>query len=762
MPVYLRNLIFVCMCFSGSWVCAQSSSSGAEQRRLADGLYAREFHDLALIEYQKLIQAEPAPKELDVIYYRAGESAGRTGQAELSLVYFKKAMEAGGQSIASQRSRYRLADAVYRKGETAEAESLLRELVGQEIDRSIDAPVRFTLAQILETSKPSEARALYDSLIRDYPKNPLSSYAALRIAALFEGGIDAKRSAYEKALVNPPSRDFEIEVLWSLAALEVSSKNVEAAADLYWKLWVTFPDSARVRGGMIHLAWAQLQAGNYEKALTLSSNTSETRKVSDGDTWLYLNGMSYLNLDKKEESSESFQSLLDTYPKSRFRGIAVYELASTYAERGEHEKVVAFASDLQQVPGREIDGLWMLAESSRGAGDTRQAIELYTRIVHQYPKHERAADSLYFRALLLVESGQENVAAEALADFHRRYPLDPRSLDALEQSGNLLVQAGEVKAGLAKWDTVLSIEPSKELLLKVALVEIRLESFDFAQKHLLAFLELKPEGAPLATGNYWLGVLFDQQAEPKQAQAYLESALEGELKDQWLVPARMRLGKSYYREKNSKKALETFLPLLGSISGKNLSDTLLLWLLSVAEETDQGHAIDQIATEMIKEYRKNVINELGQYALATQLEKMDKLQESINAWRSGIAFQSKSVDSVVAHLKLADLLLKTKDFDAAIKNYEEATRLASVLEEAHLQILGMMGSGKVRYAQAEWNGAAKHFMSIAVLFDDSELSPEALVRAADAFEKAGEASKAKQTIDELQKRYPDFQKSETP
>lgn len=744
-------------CFQGT---LHAQLSGAEQQRLADGLYARGLYELALVEYQKLITLDPAPENLDLLLYRAGESAMRSAHPDKARQYFADAIRINDTGVAAQRSRYRLADEAFRARDFVTAEKLLRELMAQDLDPAMDAPVRFTLGQVLESrNQLPEALNIYTALVADYPAESLSAYAALRIAALSKGGLDEKRSAYEKALKNPPSRDFEIEALWGLAALEVSAKQPQSAADLYWRLWENFQDSTRVRGGMIHLAWAQLQAGDFEKALILSAATPDTRKQADADTWLYLDALCYVNTDKAKAAQVQLEKLLTAFPKSRFRSSAAYELAVLYAAQGEHEKVLTYRADLEQVPGREVEGLWMLAESARASGQNRQALQLYTRISHQYSAAPRAPDALYFRALLLVQTENPATAAEGLVQFASRYPKDPRAPQALEQAGDLLVQAGQLAAGLTQWDNALISYPDlpANLWFKIALLEIRLEKDAAARKRLESVLTKNPDASQKAGAHYWLAVLYEKQGEDAKAQAAFSTALEGDLKAEWRNPARMRLGQSYLRNQEPEKALNAFLPLLGTAQEKELSDNLLLWLLPVAQEKADRSGAEKIATAMVQEYRQSVTRELGYYALAANPGGLDKTQARIDALQKGLAFKSESLEAAEAHLALAGLYLSVKEFEPAFNQYSEATRLASVLEQGRMQAMGMMGSGEVRFAQEKWADAAKYFMSVAVLFDDPELSPEALRKAADAFRRAGDPAKASAAEKEIQTRYPQAQ-----
>ena len=758
MTAFFRSIPFLCLIcvFGGSF--GRGELVEGEQQRLADGLYARGLYDLALVEYQKLILGEPQPSNLDVLYYRAGECASRTGKGIRAEEYFEEAVRIGGRSVAAQRSQYRLADRAYRNGNIEEAAKQLRDLQQEDLDPSIEVPVLFTYARILESRKQNaEALEIYEDLLQEYPEDSLSVYAALRVAALSSSGEDVKRASYQKALENPPTRDFEIEALWGLAGLERRVKNYPEAATLYWRLWTKFPDSTRVRGSMIHLAWAQLQAGEFKKAQELSRQTSEARKAPDADTWLYLDAVSYEQLGDSEAAIQSFETLLEDYPDSRFRSVAVYETAGNYAAKGEHTKVLAYSKELQQIPGREAEGLWLLAESARGAGETRQALQTYTRIAHQFPDHEKAPDALYFKAQLLVNTGDAEDAAQALSDFRKQYPEDPRSLQALEQAGDLLVKSGQLNAGLEKWVEVLdsSEESDVDMEFKTAMLEIRLEHFAKAQQRLEELLAEDLSPSERANSTYWLGVLLDRQGENEAAQQALEAAISEDLKAEWRDAARMRLGQSFIRSDQPEKALDTFRPFLGTAEESELSDSLLLWLLPAAVSRENPKVAIDLSKAMTNEMRKPATRELGYYALAEAESRMGNPEKAVKAWEKGLAFDSGTLEAAEAHLKFADFLLEQENYPKSFTHYSEASRLASSLEEERYQALGIMGSGRVRMAQKNWPDAARYFMSVAVLYEDPVLSPEALRSAETAFRNAGQTANADAARKERETRYPE-------
>jgi TolA-binding protein len=71
--------------------------------------------------------------------------------------------------------------------------------------------------------------------------------------------------------------------------------------------------------------------------------------------------------------------------------------------------------------------------------------------------------------------------------------------------------------------------------------------------------------------------------------------------------------------------------------------------------------------------------------------------------------------------------------------------------EARMQI------GEVEEARGNYENAAKSYMSVAVLYEDPDVTPHALERAYQAFQKAGDQPQASKTLSELKTRFPNYQ-----
>jgi hypothetical protein len=110
-------------------------------------------------------------------------------------------------------------------------------------------------------------------------------------------------------------------------------------------------------------------------------------------------------------------------------------------------------------------------------------------------------------------------------------------------------------------------------------------------------------------------------------------------------------------------------------------------------------------------------------------------------------------DKAKAHLMMAETLIGAGDGAAAKQHAEEALRLQP---EGRVNAEARLVNGRALLAQDRFDDAARAFMAIALLYDEKDLTPQALVLAEQAYRRAQNIPDAERAREELQRRYPDY------
>jgi TolA-binding protein len=74
--------------------------------------------------------------------------------------------------------------------------------------------------------------------------------------------------------------------------------------------------------------------------------------------------------------------------------------------------------------------------------------------------------------------------------------------------------------------------------------------------------------------------------------------------------------------------------------------------------------------------------------------------------------------------------------------------------EGRLNAEARFVSGEIYFSEADYESAARAFMSLAVLTDDPEITPRALKRGAESYRRAEKDSEADNALKELGQRFP--------
>ena len=98
-----------------------------------------------------------------------------------------------------------------------------------------------------------------------------------------------------------------------------------------------------------------------------------------------------------------------------------------------------------------------------------------------------------------------------------------------------------------------------------------------------------------------------------------------------------------------------------------------------------------------------------------------------------------------------DAQLGLKQYDNAQKSADETLQLQP---EGTLNARARLLGGRILYGRGDYEQASKAFMSVSVLYDDPDITPQALRLAADSLEKAGKSAEAIKATEELKSRFP--------
>jgi TolA-binding protein len=329
-------------------------------------------------------------------------------------------------------------------------------------------------------------------------------------------------------------------------------------------------------------------------------------------------------------------------------------------------------------------------------------------------------------AISLQNDNQPLAAADAWKAVQAQAPSgSPDQQVALESLGLIYAHGGPPQAALMA-------QTFRDLLTK------------FPQTKLRAL-------AAFSVGDY----LFTQR-DYAGAEPYLLQARAAD-PAQWNQSATQRLALAAYGRKDWAKLLN-YVQDYGAIPGADKATPLpapLFYALAQNAQTGGNLAVAEGAYK-----RVTVAPDAGDLQ-APAWWQLGQVEAALKDWPDAVSsyqrYQQLKPDAAKATKVL--LALGRAQLGAGTLDVAKTTAQQALLQEPEgpNSAAARMLLAETSYAAGSYAEAARMFATLALLFDDTQIAPQAMSRAADSFEKAGDVKSAADWRAKLQAKYPQFQ-----
>ncbi len=735
-----------------------------EQMLFADGLYARGMYEMAMTEYLALAREAPSFEKLDIVLYRIGECYRRQENVAAADRFYLRVSREYGDSAYALRADFRRAELFITTGKYLDAVNLFRALTARNPPADIAAGAEYYRGYASKRLLLlADAEQAFRSVMERYPDSPFASYAALELGDLYKDEQDRKgdvEDLYRQAAEKPATAAVGAEAVFQLAERKFREGAYDESAEAYARLLKEYAGESRAREAKLQAAWAFHHAGRHADALTLCEEAlkDKERRHEESD-WLYLAANCRRQLQQTDEARHAYRQLIDKYPRGRLAPLASYELALISFRDEQFDEAIREAEKIKPAPEIEIDLHWLLAESHAALDRHAEAEKQYRAIIDQFAESPQAPKAMYRLGRLLQKRGEYKEASQLLRRLAKDHPKDDTAPHALFSSAFCRVMADEYKEAVKDWEQLLKSYPKSELVeetqYQLALARIQLDQDKPALAALDDFLKTYPKSVFGAEAHYWRSILLDKAGRMDDAERALREASKRKPDKGLDEKIRFRLAMILQRQDQPDEAAHLIQELLGTPARENMPPSLLEWLAVHRLREEKFSDASRAAEELIAMADTPAWRQIGYYLLGRGRTGEKRDNEALKAFEQSLNEDARTREGADAALYLGELNRKKKKYEEAGVYLERAAELASEPDLMDIRARSYYGLGQVAQAKKDWDRAARYYMSVGILFDDPELTPECLYQAAQAFGESGEDKKKRDTLAELSKRYPE-------
>ena len=719
-----------------------------------NGFYAQKMYDLAVPKYEQFLAQRSAGAERQAALFRLAESLRALKRNTEALAAF--------QSLVTEfRTGEFLGPGAYRLGEM--------QYAAQNYDAAAEA--FRTAAHHVRDAKLRLVAKFYEGRALDGANRKLEALSAYRDVAAEESD-------------NP----YRERALFELADADARAGLTDGAFRQFSKLAGTAKNPAVRAGASVKAGLLAIDAKDYTAARPLLESAAAMKELS---AWRVAAGIGLLRLDYEEDNYAAVAARADQLINEASGGSRADILllaANARRQLGEHAKALSLYDRLvaaypdsaaakeagfhrlvslvsQNDPRSEAQIDSFLANAANPADRARASL-LKAEMLFERKDYENAeklyvtgtrdpdmgkyrADALYKLAWCRLQQKKYDSAVATLTEFLGQYPRAPQVSAAFMQRALAQLQTGQMEEALNDFGAIIEKQkdaPEREsAMLQRALVLGKLNRSAEMSEAFARLLAEYPETKAAGQANFWTGyAAFDakkyREAVPAlEAARKLDAAKYGERASVRLLLAH------YYLEDRAAAAKEA-----RALGAEKSPAEVRQWLgLSALEAGDFAEAREFLeplgtAEEADNELRFSLASaQAGAKDPAAARATLDKLLPRLH----------EPKEKAKAHLMLAGALIDAGDGEAAKTQAEEALRLQP---EGRVNAEARLVNGRALFAQNRYDDAARAFMAIALLYDEKDLTPEALVLAEESYRRAQNIPDAERAREELQRRYPDY------
>lgn len=738
---------------------AQSGDHIREVLERANNFYSRKMFDLAVPEYEMFLISSPSGEGRDAALFRLAECHRMLGNIPASRAGYEKLVMEFQKGEFAGAGAYRLGEFLFGEKIYEAANTQFQTAARESKDDEVRLTALYFSARSLDYLKrENEAREAYGRVLAVEGKNPYREYALMAAA-----DIDARTGQKERALEGYQELEksakspMDVEAAVKAAAVATDLGKKDLAIALFDKVTADPGAGDWKSAAIIGAMRLRYQGSAYKDVVAMAATVdqlpSETRPEA-----LQILAASQRQLGNNLEARKLYDRLLKEFPESAPSGDARFQrLVSLYALKDKNlpAEVDAFLEKTTN-PKERTQALLLKAETLFKLGDYAGAGKVYDSLLVRDLAEDLRADALYKLAWCLAATGDHPAAVSVYSEFLSKFPDHKLASTALAQRALSRQESKAFDGAIEDFDTIAMKYPgTKEhelALQQKALIfgqQQKYPEMSLAFEKLLAEF---PKSAAAAQANFWLGWAAFEQKDYKGAIPKLETARTLDAA-QYGERASLRIILSYYymedRESVAREA--------AAYKGGNLPAEITLWLAS--HYVDDGNYAKAEALLLPLTGNPAALTPDAWINLAESQIRLGKFQAARGPTDKFLETARDSATRARGLMASARINLGLKKYPEASANVEEALLLQP---EGRMNAEARLLQGDIQLSEGNPEAAARSYMTVAVLLDDSSITPRALQKAADAYQRAGNRFEAEKALAELRQKYPDFQKSSKP
>ncbi|KJJ83277.1 hypothetical protein OMAG_002852 [Candidatus Omnitrophus magneticus] len=738
-------------------------SQEKEEFEFANGLLSRGMYGMAHDAYKKFIDTYPESSFAMAAYIRLGESSFFDKKYEAAKDIFQNFLAKYPSSESTLEAQFRLAESCFFLKDYDTAKEYFIRLKEPATPVSLREASLYYLGTIyFKENSNNNAVEIFEAFLKEFPSSEYAPYSALTLGNIHIKSGDTTNAvrAYQEAL-NTTNVSLASQANFKIAEAYYLAGNYTESEKFYKKIAVSdnAGDNTITEKAIAGLVASLFNAEEYEKVIQITQELLPkvtTPGIKSTVEFILANSLLYTN--KFNDAIKAYDSINKQYPDTDIAKKSAVNSAWAFYKTGDYTTTLARANDLSaSYPTFRDEAVFLKAKTLLSMKDKNGALAAYNEISENYKNSKFYKEALYEIGTINDTPDTQDTAHKYYNMFIDAYPSDDRSPVLLFKMTQNELAVERYKQALEYCEKFLSQYPSNSLkeniLYQKGAIHIKTQNYS----ELITTYELLLKDFPNSDVKdyvfFWVAQAYQNRQEWDKAinfyseiMVYPKERLHGQALD----------SKAYcfFMKGDFKSAIDILYNLAIQKQNFSMAESSFKWLINELFKIDDYDRLLKILDIFEKKYPESDKDGSIAYIYGESLSAKGEYDKALIIFTKGTRKNAE-------HPYIERLYLGAARCAIAKKEYPSALDYLSKTIEVHKDTATAMEArfeiGNVHFEMGQYEEAGKAYMMAGILYDDKELSPAALFKSGEAYEKAGMTDKAKDAFLEITKKYPESQ-----
>lgn len=744
----------------------KKSSKDLELIDFANGLFQRNFYDMALSEYKKFVASYPDSDYLDDAYFGIAESLFFLKSYQKAIGAFNSYKEFYPQGEKIFISNFRLGQSFFYIDDFDNALIHLNQVDINKLEKEFIPAFYFYEGKIL--SKQKKAKEAYDALEKVIKTDPPNDYVFLAYVELAELSNESEDYVhaidfYQKAYASTKEEERKAISLYKQGEIYILIKRHKEAVKTFQEVMKKYPQTDIAFDAFSNLLVSLYNLEEYESLLSMYE---AHRKEFAGKDAAKLFKLYYILATAHVQLGNFIGALTVLDDALSLEGLSPDEVHKALIKKTEilvkiqkFDIALSILTDQLAESALEPDNLLFLkAESLYGMGNYQEAFELYQEIRTKYPQSSLNDESLYSMAHAKSKLTHLTEAADLFLNYFETGQDIHKKEEALYNLILIERDLQDLKKTIQYAETFVatfreSVKQERILFLLGTLYQQNKEYAKAVEVN-KTFMAMYPQSERLHEIYFLFAFNLQSLGSNEEALKYYEKLNAQEIPRNLRYPALKNSALIYLNQDNKEKAVAAFDEIIALYEENDLQLDTYIWIAEYYYDKKQFENMLSIVEKAEIKVAGQENEKVVQIAFlkAQALMNEGRIEKAIKKYQEVLADESDLLFKAASRIGLGLCYVEKKMYEKAKSEFE--TAILENTEDNTITMRARFEIANMYWNLHEYEEAIKFYMFVSVLYDDEQYCATALYRAGQAFEKVERLHEALKVYDELTIRYP--------